>query len=1080
MPLFTRPRSSSSPPPRLPRLHVKSLDLSFDGNWTSEATREIEDSTPTRLKVPLRGTLPPPPVPPVPLSYIAAGLTEIEGARDKSCPSPRKSLTSPTAATKARLDKFGVVLAWDEIISRNRSKISLSSEKRRAVSETVSSPQKKVLRKIVAEEPNKRRKRVVSLQLPLPSMSGHLGSWRSASNMGNTGEGRRECEDGERGRERQAKVGKPKAGSRTVGFGYESYPASTPQVPMPISMPESNNKSGNCSSRRVRRIREPEESWLDLDDSPASTIGRATPVEALSTMVVVPQPPVTPPSSTEASEAPKALVQTHLTTTLLSLEIDIAQLDTRLFLIFDQLRAVHTSLLLRIPGITMALSQGSPVSTPLKPISTAEGKSKVCTLRNELAALGMQITGYMETISIVEMQIVEAPGEKGIFAGGAVVVEDFMIAAGDLRGQVKTVKDELGRLERKRRGLGEWAGEVWVGWNFGAGEEEDVEGKTQVPVERTQSAPATPVSGPSYLTVPERSDVALGRNRSIKGSRSMGSIKINASSASSASPSSNRNCTAIVRRKPAPPNVNKPLPASPGDGDFEMETRYIHERSRSRSPAPPPLDCEAAPAWVERSTLLPPSPNFPRAPTIPERNPRRIVPRTGPPPEPELDVELALSVPSSSTSSSNLPPPVQTANSPTISAAMLPPQLRLESVNGRRHSFASITDSTRFSLDLTNLDQLITSSARRSPEDVYHDFFSTHSIISEDNSSYQSRYARSEDEALRQEWNNEEGVEGEFELPPLLPSIGPDSVFSSTSHNNKSSNKHNNRASIASSCDNSSTPTTPGSTSPATPYTPFTPFTSGPTFTPYTNPHQRCSYSIYRKPIPSAQASPSTIPEPSSPTKTSVSTATATTAATIAATSSSTSSQSPLEQTFTFYSPSSFPQPPALKDLERKVQRGSTLRCTAGWGANGADNNGQLGEYGYTYQDVEIELLQCPPSGIVYSAPVPPVPQPDPAPALVPLGSTPEKVGMWKRFGMKGGRDRDEGSHSQSQGHPQEWKDGSAGIATASGKEGKEGKRWSNKGMGLGKGMGKNAFWRIRGGSKDPAKEERVVKMFSV
>lgn len=110
----------------------------------------------------------------------------------------------------------------------------------------------------------------------------------------------------------------------------------------------------------------------------------------------------------------------------------------------------------------------------------------------------------------------------------------------------------------------------------------------------------------------------------------------------------------------------------------------------------------------------------------------------------------------------------------------------------------------------------------------------------------------------------------------------------------------------------------------------------------------------------------------------------------------------------------------------------------------------------------------------MYSAPVPPVPQPDPAPALVALGSTPEKVGMWKRLGMKGGRDRDEGSHSQSQGHLQEWEDGSAGTAIAGGKEGK---RWSTKGMGLAKGMGKNAFWRIRGGSKDIAKE---VKMFSV
>jgi len=978
-------------------------------------------------------------------------------------------------------------VAWEEIIFRNRNKISHSSEKRRVVSETASSPQKKVLKKLVAEETGKKRKRVVSLQLPLPSMSGHLRSWRSANNMRNTEEGAREGEGGERGRERHAKAGKVKAvsmGSRTVGFGYESYTASTQPVPMPIPMPKPDNKNRNCSSRRGRRIREPEESWLDLDDSPTSTIGRATPVRVLSTMVVARPPPVTPPSLTEGSVSLKTLLQTYLTTTLLSLEIDIAQLDTRLFLIFDQLRTVHTSLLLRIPGITMAPAQASQASATLKPISTAEGKSKLRTLRSELAALDVQMTGYMETISIVEMQIMEALGEKDIFADGVVVVEDLAMSAGELQGQVKTVKDELGRLERKRSGLGEWAGEVWVGWNFGAGEaEEDVGGKTQVPaltVGRAQSAPVTPVSGPSYLTVPERSDLALGRNRSMRGSRSMGSIKANASSASFFTPPSNRSSEAIARRKPAPPNVNKPLPASPGDGDFEMETRYIRERSRSRSPAPPPLERDTEPVWDERSTLLPPSPTSARAPTIPDRNPKRIVPRTGPPPEPEFDVGLALSVPSSNTTSSHAPPPLQTANLP-VSAAALQPQPGLEDVNGQRDSFAS----ARFSLDLTNLDQLITSSARRSPADVYQDFFSTHSAISEDNSSYRSRYSRGEDEALRQGWDNEEeDEEGEFELPPLLPSIGPDSVFSSTNQNTNSSNKHNNRASIASSCDNSSTPTTPGSTSPATPYTPFTPFTPGPTYTPHAKPHQRCSYSIHRKPIPSAQASPK-IPDATSSTTIPVSTTSSTTAIATPSSSSTTSStsQSQPEQTFTFYSPSSFPQPPALKDLERKVQRESTLRTTPGWSANGADSNGQWqgGEYAHTYPEMEIELLQCPPRGIVYAAPVPPVPQPDPAPAPVALGSTPEKVGVWKRFGMKGGREKDEGSHSESQGHLQEWEDGSAGVAISGGKggkEGKEGKRWST--MGMGKGMGKNSFWRIRGGSKDLAKEQRAVKVFTV
>ena len=81
---------------------------------------------------------------------------------------------------------------------------------------------------------------------------------------------------------------------------------------------------------------------------------------------------------------------------------------------------------------------------------------------------------------------------------------------------------------------------------------------------------------------------------------------------------------------------------------------------------------------------------------------------------------------------------------------------------------------------------------------------------------------------------------------------------------------------------------------------------------------------------------------------------------------------------------------------------------------------------------------------------------------------------------MKGGREKDEGSHSQNPGHLQEWEDGSAGLAISGGKEGREGKRWSTKGMGMGKGIGKSAFWRIRGGGKDLAKEERAVKVLSV
>ena len=1002
-----------------------------------------------------------------------------------------------------------MVAAWEEIISKNRSRISLYSEKRRVVSETVSSPQKQVLKDLVAEEKNKRKKRVVSLQIPLPSMTRQLKSWRSASNLRDTEEGVGVGESGDRGRERQAKAGNVKAvsmNSRThmVGFGYEKYIRPIP-MPIPLPMPLPASKPGNKNrdnssrrgggmrepeessrkgagirepdesnrggrgvrepeessgmggirepeerSRRGRRIREPEESWLDLDDSPTSTIGRATPVDTLSTMAMAspwpssPLPPVTPPPPTEGSEALKTLLQTHLTTALLSLEIDIAQLDTRLFLIFDRLRTVHTSLLLRIPGVTMTPSQTSPGPTTLKQISTTEAKSKLNTLRAELAALGVQMTGYMETVSVVDMQIVEAVGEEDVPAN---VMEDLMMGVGELRRQVKTVKDELGRLERKRSGLEQWAGEVWVGWNFGAGEEGEEEGKAQVPVlmaEATQSAPVTPVSVPSYLTVPERSDVGFCRNRSIRGSRSMGSIKVNASSSASCSaPPSSGYPNAATKRKPAPPNVNKPLPASPGDGDFEMETRYIRERSRSRSPAPPPLDHSTQPAWGEQ---LEPPPTSPRAPTIPERNPRRIIPRTGPPPEPQPEAGSAL------TSSTHAHMPPQTASA-EVAAMISQPEV---GVNGRRYS-TSVTDSTRFSLDLTNLDQLITSSKHRSPADVYQDFFSTHSVISQDCGSYRSQYSRDEDEALRQEWGNEgeEDEEGEFELPPLLPSIGPDSVFSSTNHTNHK--KHNSQASIASSCDNSSAPTTPGSASPATPYTPFTPFTPESTFMPYVNHQKRCSYNTYRKPISPPQApppsttqvtqSPTAIPIPIIPT----------------------SQQPPREEKFIFYSPSSFPQPPALQDLERKVRRENTLRTTAGRGAAWPDSNAQWhgGEYAYAYPDMDIELLQCPPRGLGYSVAVP---QPGLTPAPVALGSTPEKVGVWKRLGMKGVREREEGGHNQFG----EWEDGSAGVAVGGGKEGKEGKRWSAKGMG----MGKSAFWRIRGGSKDLAKEARTVKMF--
>lgn len=673
--------------------------------------------------------------------------------------------------------------------------------------------------------------------------------------------------------------GLEKKGGKVVGFSYEMF--------------------APCEAPKNMQPRKPNESWLDLETSPvASTISCAAVANSTINTEVASMPPACPlpplPATTQQSstaledpQSLKSLIQTHLTTLLLSLEIDIAQMDTKLFTVFDQLRMVHTSFLLYTSETTMlhppvltappSCSQAAASGRQLQNISVSEAKSRVQSLQAGLVALGTQIRGYVETVDVVEKQLCEALAKMDV--GDSIeelrqIMEEEISMAMELRSQVDRVKSELARLERKRIGLGGWAEEVYTGWRLIESKATDYKYSNNpsgsdvclyVPEQKTAaSSLAVPGAG-KFLSVPtenfylERtvppataSVTDLHRTRSIRTARSTGNIRDH------------------TKRIYMPINVNKPLPASPGDADFELESEFIRTRDR----LPPPVSIPV-PDSKRPPIELVITPNLP--PVVPPRNPRRTAYKVETPPE---------------------------MTTPFIQ----PP---------------SVTDDTTFTLDLSPLDNLVSRvgyHTSRSAVDVYNDFFSIHSQSDDghldDDQSYYSRGTYEEADVEENETRNA------YELPPQLPSIGPDEIYANSRFSNCwSEGRRKSLDSLSSSIESHGTPTTP--VSPVTPITPISPSMD----------------------IPSC----STTPSP-----------------TITISSTQIHSPFPQKTPYTFFSPSSFPPPPSFDEFSRKVQMEGMLQYTTST-QNGTDC---LGGERASYAPMDIDPFQCTLQRKTYYSPV--------------------------------------------------------------------------------------------------------------
>lgn len=659
-----------------------------------------------------------------------------------------------------------------------------------------------------------------------------------------------------------------KKGGKVVGFNYEGF--------------------APCEAPKIMRQRKPSESWLDLETSPEPPVSyAAVPDSAISPSTSVPLSWPLPATTAQQSsitqvdpQIVKSPIQTHLTTSLLSLEIDIAQMDTKLFTVFDQLRMIHTSLLLRTSETTMPYPP-APAAMPgrlLQHISVSEAKSRVQSLQAGLVALGTQIRGYVETVGVVEKQLCEALVQMdvgdSIEEGLRHIVEEGVSAAMELRVQVESVKSELGRLERKRMGLGGWAEEVYTGWRLSeskAAEKcsinpSESDACMRIPEPETAAASPSAVTGAGkFLPIPTENShqhmaiplatasvTDLHRTRSIRAARSTGNI---------------RDPTQHIRR---PINVNKPLPASPGDADFELESSYLR-RLPPLVPIPEPVP-QLSPIELDLTPIKPPA--------VPPRNPRRIT--------------CTVETPREMTTSS-------------ISPIQPPPSIR---------------DDSSFILDLSPLDNMVSRvgcHTSRSPVDVYNDFFSIHSQSDDGHpDDDQSCYSRdTHDEADAEE--NE--TKSAYELPPQLPSIGPDEIYANSRFSNGwSEGRRKSLDSLDSSVGSHGSPVTPN-----TPNTPITPV----------------SLSMD---IPLCRGTPSP---------------------TITISSAQIHSSLPQKTPYTFFSPSSFPPPPSFDEFSRKVQMEGILQYTAST-QNGTDC---LGGERAMYPEVGIDPFQFTPQRMSYYAP---------------------------------------------------------------------------------------------------------------
>ncbi|KAI5793683.1 hypothetical protein DFH27DRAFT_613038 [Peziza echinospora] len=157
----------------------------------------------------------------------------------------------------------------------------------------------------------------------------------------------------------------------------------------------------------------------------------------------------------EQQQQLQSTLKTTMLTALLSLEIDVAQLDAALFRTFDEMRTFHNAF--------VALTINVPAGTALDPAVVRAHKARLLRQLSTLAAFAADVRAAGETVGVAAMQLGEMLAD-GTTASGVHGAE--IVGTKELSSQVRRLERELRAIGQAVERLGAWGDDVYFGWHF--------------------------------------------------------------------------------------------------------------------------------------------------------------------------------------------------------------------------------------------------------------------------------------------------------------------------------------------------------------------------------------------------------------------------------------------------------------------------------------------------------------------------------------------------------------------------------------------------------------------------------------